>query len=73
MGAKSFFKEKYGEKVKVYFVGGSANEPDAAYSKEFCGGPHVENTAEIGPIEIYKMEKIGSNKYRLYSKTRSQK
>lgn len=28
MGAKSFFKEKYGEKVKVYFIGGSAEEPD---------------------------------------------
>jgi len=46
--------------VKVYFVGD--------YSKEFCGGPHVKNTSEIGKIEIYKFEKIGSNLYRIYAK-----
>ena len=39
-----------------------------AYSKEFCGGPHVKNTSEIGKIEIYKFEKIGSNLYRIYAK-----
>lgn len=60
IGAKSFFKEKYGDKVKVYFVGD--------YSKEFCGGPHVENTSQIEKIEIYKYEKIGSNLYRIYAK-----
>lgn len=60
IGARSFFKEKYGDKVKVYFVGD--------YSKEFCGGPHVVNTKEIGKITIYKFEKIGSNLYRVYAK-----
>lgn len=60
IGAKSFFREKYPEMVKVYFVGD--------YSKEFCGGPHVKNTLEIGKIEIYKFEKIGSNLYRVYAK-----
>lgn len=60
IGAKSFFKEKYPEMVKVYFIGD--------YSKEFCGGPHVKNTKEIGKIEIYKFEKIGSNLYRIYAK-----
>lgn len=60
IGAKSFFKEKYPKIVKIYFVG--------EYSKEFCGGPHVENTREIGKINIYKLEKIGSNIYRIYAK-----
>ena len=60
LGARSFFREKYPDMVKVYFVGN--------YSKEFCGGPHVKNTSEIGKIEIYKHEKIGSNLYRIYAK-----
>lgn len=58
--AKSFFKDKYGSIVKVYFIGD--------YSKEFCGGPHVKNTKEIGKISIFKFEKIGSNLYRLYGR-----
>jgi len=60
IGAKSFFREKYPEMVKVYFIGD--------YSKEFCGGPHVKNTSEIGQIKIFKFEKIGSNLYRIYAK-----
>ncbi len=58
--AKSFFREKYPDMVKVYFI--------KDYSMEFCGGPHVKNTSEIGRIEIYKFEKIGSNLYRIYAK-----
>jgi len=60
IGARSFFREKYPDMVKVYFVGN--------YSKEFCGGPHVKNTSEIGQIKIFKYEKIGSNLYRIYAK-----
>ncbi len=60
IGAKSFFREKYPDMVKVYFIGD--------YSKEFCGGPHVTNTKVIEKIEIYKFEKIGSNLYRIYAK-----
>ncbi len=60
LGAKSFFREKYPDMVKVYSIGD--------YSKEFCGGPHVKNTKEIGKIGIYKTEKIGSNLYRIYAK-----
>jgi len=60
LGAKSFFREKYPDMVKVYFI----ND----YSKEFCGGPHVKNTKEIGQIKIYKFEKIGSNLYRIYAR-----
>lgn len=60
LGAKSFFREKYPDMVKVYFVGD--------YSKEFCGGPHVTNTSVIGKITLQKFEKIGNNMYRIYAK-----
>lgn len=68
IGARSFFKEKYPDQVKVYYIGGEDDKPQTAYSKEFCGGPHVKNTSEIGKIEIYKFEKIGSNLYRIYAR-----
>ena len=59
IGAKSFFREKYPEMVKVYSIG--------SFSKEFCGGPHVTNTNDIGKITIYKVEKIGSLLFRIYA------
>ena len=62
-GALHFFEDTYGDKVKVYFIGDTI---DTAFSKEFCGGPHVENTSEIGEIKIYKQKKIGENILRLY-------
>ena len=63
--AKFFFKERYPEMVKVYYIG---RDLKTAYSKEFCGGPHVTNIKKIGKIAIYKLEKIGSNLYRIYAK-----
>lgn len=58
LGAASFFREKYGDVVSVYFIGD--------YSKEFCGGPHVSNTSEIGQLVITKVKSIGSNLLRIY-------
>lgn len=63
-GALAFFGDKYGEKVKVYTVGDPAGE---YFSKEVCGGPHVENTREIGRVKIKKQEKIGAGLVRLYA------
>ena len=68
IGALAFFKEKYADQVQIYFIGGSTNSPQDAYSKEFCGGPHVEHTNLVGPVKIYKFEKIGANLYRVYAK-----
>jgi len=68
VGARSFFKEKYPEQVKVFYIGKENVKINDAYSKEFCGGPHVKNTIEIGKIEIEKLKKIGSNMYRIYAK-----
>jgi alanyl-tRNA synthetase len=38
------FGDKYGEVVKVYTIGSE----DAPFSREICGGPHVEHTGQIG-------------------------
>ncbi len=46
-GALHFFGEKYGDEVSIYYTG---DDLSTAYSKEFCGGPHVDNTKELsGP------------------------
>lgn len=60
IGAIGLFDEKYQENVKVYFVGD--------YSKEFCGGPHVENTKTIQQFAIIKQENIGHGQRRIYAK-----
>ncbi len=57
VGALHFFKEKYPEKVKVYYVG---RDLAHAWSKEFCGGPHVAHTGEIGHFRIVKEEAVGA-------------
>ena len=57
-----FFKEKYPDMVKIYFVG---DDLDSAWSKEFCGGPHVENTSELGHFKIQKEEAVGKGVRRI--------
>lgn len=79
LGAKSFFREKYPDEVKVYFIGATMEElsklkstaipytlSPTPYSAEFCGGPHVANTKEIGTVKIKKVEKIGKDIFRIY-------
>ncbi len=61
-GARHLFSEKYGDNVNIYFVGESL---DTAYSKEFCGGPHVKNTSELGHFKISKEEAISSGVRRI--------
>ncbi len=64
-GALYLKNETYPDTVKVYYIGTDINN---AYSKELCGGPHVENTKEIGHIEIFKQESIGDGKQRVYAR-----
>ena len=45
-GALAFFGDRYDEVVKVYSIGD--------YSKEVCGGPHVEHTGVLGRFRILK-------------------
>ena len=61
LGAEHEFGAKYPDVVSVYMVGptGSTNKEKAAtaFSIEFCGGPHVNNTNElIGTFKILKEE-----------------
>lgn len=53
-GARHFFGEKYGNEISIYFIG---KDLDTAYSKEYCGGPHVKNTGELaGPEGKWKFK-----------------
>ena len=38
---------------------------DKAYSKEFCGGPHVKNTSELGHFKIQKEEAVSAGVRRI--------
>lgn len=61
-GARHLFNEKYGDEVSIYFIGESL---DTAYSKEFCGGPHVKNTSELGHFKIVKEEAVSAGVRRI--------
>ncbi len=62
VGALGAFGDKYGDSVKVYTVG--AKDGDW-YSKEICGGPHVEHTGEIGKFKIKKEESSSAGVRRI--------
>ncbi len=49
-GAIGLFTQKYGDKIKVYTIG----DKDQPFSREICGGPHVNNTSELGRFRIVK-------------------
>ena len=59
LGALAFFREKYADKVSVYTMGD--------FSRELCGGPHVDSTGVIGSVKIKKVESIGANIKRVYA------
>jgi alanyl-tRNA synthetase len=50
-GAMALFGEKYESQVKVYTIG---DETVGVFSREVCGGPHVERTGVIGSFKIQK-------------------
>jgi alanyl-tRNA synthetase len=64
-GALYFFKEKYPNIVRVYFIGPESIGGQQSYSIEFCGGPHVENTLKIGKFKIQKQESVGAGVRRI--------
>ncbi|MCX6713620.1 MAG: alanine--tRNA ligase, partial [Candidatus Vogelbacteria bacterium] len=53
----SFDESKYGDLVKVYKIG--------SFSTEFCGGPHVLNTNELGHFKIMKEEAVAAGVRRI--------
>lgn len=52
LGAMGVFESKYEEQVKVYTVG----DQDQPFSREICGGPHVESLSLLGTFKIQKEE-----------------
>ena len=56
-GATGLFASKYGDKVKVYTIGD--------FSKEICGGPHVERTGNMGHFKIKKEEAVSAGVRRI--------
>lgn len=63
-GAIAFFVEKYPDEVTVYTIG--TDPKNNWISKEFCGGPHVKSTGEIGTIEIFKEQSVSAGVRRVY-------
>lgn len=61
LNAIGLFGEKYGDKVTIYTL----EDGQTIYSREFCGGPHIENTSQIGKFQILKKKSIGNNLTRL--------
>lgn len=62
LGAIGLFGEKYAEKVCVYTI---VDDSGTVYSREFCGGPHVEHTAQIGKFKIAKEEAVSAGTRRI--------
>jgi alanyl-tRNA synthetase len=56
-GAQAVFEGKYGERVSVYSIG--------EFSTEVCGGPHVNNTKELGKFRIQKEEGVAAGVRRI--------
>ena len=56
-GAMGIFDNKYGERVSVYTIGD--------FSKEICGGPHVNNTNELGEFVLQKEESSSAGVRRI--------
>jgi len=57
-GVKAFFGDKYGDVVRVVEVGDG-------FSREFCGGTHLEHTGQIGYFKIVGEEAVGKGVRRL--------
>ena len=62
-GARALFTNKYGEDVKVYTIG--RDPKNDWFSKEVCGGPHVQHTAQIGDFKIQKEQSSSAGVRRI--------
>jgi alanyl-tRNA synthetase len=61
-GAIALFGEKYENQVKVYTIG---NSPADFFSREVCGGPHVEHIGVLGKFTIQKEQSSSAGVRRI--------
>ncbi|MBC8465322.1 MAG: alanine--tRNA ligase [Parcubacteria group bacterium] len=61
-GVEGSFWEKYPDTVRVYTIEGKEG---AVYSRELCGGPHVEHTGDMGTFRIKKEESSSAGVRRI--------
>jgi alanyl-tRNA synthetase len=56
-GALAFFKEKYKDKVRMVSI--------SNYSKELCGGCHLDNSSEVGGFAVVSLKSVSSGIRRI--------
>ncbi len=62
LGAEMEFGAKYPDTVSIYLI---EDKNSNSISKEFCGGPHVKNTKELGNFKILKEEATSAGVRRI--------
>lgn len=65
LGALAEFGAKYGDTVTVYTI---FNKDGSVFSREFCGGPHVGRTSELGVFSVLKEEASSAGIRRIKAK-----
>ncbi|WP_058041166.1 alanine--tRNA ligase [Streptomyces roseifaciens] len=58
LGALALFDETYGEQVRVVEIGG-------AWSRELCGGTHVDHASQVGTVALTAESSVGAGMRRL--------
>ncbi|MEN6386292.1 MAG: alanine--tRNA ligase [Phycisphaerales bacterium] len=72
LGAMALFNEKYGDTVRVIAIGAPDEKNiSQAFSREFCGGTHIDNTGKIVGLKIIKEESVSAGVRRITALTGS--
>jgi len=66
LGAMMLFGEKYPDPVRMVSMG---SQPDKTFSRELCGGTHLDNTKEVQSFEILTEEGVSAGTRRITALT----